>query len=282
MQAKRCRSPSAPSILLAVSLAARWGPNHALTSLHSSPPGASAGASHRHSLTAADAQLTLPPASHHHPASLCHLPTAQPPATHAGGPAPHPPHVCRSCHHTAQRQCSPPQWWGGQRTSGWPCKPQHCWQGRREEKREGKGCCYRQKWVLITCCATGYFHALSFPHPSLILLSCCPLGWEASGAALLLNLAILITSIQFSQVCERYCNRLSGLKERWPSHKQSAKQHGRNYSRWQRPAKAACRNVWAIWAVLLLCKYLGFLHKMSLLWSRGAGRKASEVSHCSM
>lgn len=120
VQAKRCRSPSAPSILLAVILAARWGPNHALTSLHSSPPGASAGASHRHGLTAADAQLTLPPAGHHHPAPLCHLPTARPPATHAGGPAPHPPHLRRRCHHTAQRQRSSPQWRSRRRAPGRP------------------------------------------------------------------------------------------------------------------------------------------------------------------
>lgn len=121
VQTKCCRSSSAPSILLALSLAAQWGPNHALTSLHSSPSCASARTSHRHSFTTADAQLTLPPAGHHHPASLCHLPAAQPPATHAGGQAPHPPHLCGRCHHTAQRQRSPPQRRGRRRTPGWPC-----------------------------------------------------------------------------------------------------------------------------------------------------------------
>lgn len=110
------------------------GLNRALSSLRSSPPGASPGAAHRHRLTPADAQLALPPASGSHPASPRRLPTARPPAARSRGPAPHPPHLRRRRHHPTQRQRSPPQWRGGRWAPGWPCHPWPRQQGRGEEE----------------------------------------------------------------------------------------------------------------------------------------------------
>lgn len=201
-------------------LAVHGGLDNAVSSFCSSPHGASPGAAHCHSLTPADAQLTLPPASSSHPASPRRLSAARSPASPPRGPAPHPSHLRCCRHHPTQCQRSPPQQRGRWRALGCPCHPWPHRQDWGEEEWEGKshrtptmpsisttspchgavkeglcGCPGGQKLVFIFC-LLGHPHLTLFscfilsPPPSPILLSRYLLmvgkGWTTGG----LNLCV--------------------------------------------------------------------------------------------
>lgn len=255
--------------VMATSLAVQGGLNCALSSLHSSPLGASPGAAHRHSLSPADAQLALPPASSSHPASPRRLPAAWPPAAHPGGPAPHPPHLCCRRHHPTQRQRCPPQWRGRQRALGWSCHPWPCQQGWGEEEWEGKGhraiaaphapaaspshgaveegpCGRLGGWklIFIPCqlghpCLTLFSCFILSPPPSQVLLPCYPLmggkqGWATSGLNLCVSSDNQHLDLQICSGAKRCYSGLLVIETGWPSQKPSALLRGRSWW-WYQP-----------------------------------------------